>query len=115
MLFFDIDADGFPKGAQFYFNLIITTIMIPINSTYLPLDIIDYWYLGGITGSRPFAIHIYRDGQQKTSQFIETYPHCVLEIDPSGEICWYDMVDYDTKDPWDVTPIIEDFDHDFDE
>ena len=114
MLFFDIEPEGFPAGAQFFFNLVIGIIVIPENSTLLPLDIIDYWYLGGISSSRPFAIHIYRD-ERATYNLIDAFPHCVLELDKTGEICWYDLVDYETNDPWELTPTIEDFDYNYDE
>ena len=95
MLFFDIIPEGFPAGAQFFFNLAIATIAIPLKSTLLPLGIDDYWYLGAVTESRPFAIHIYRD-ERVTSNDVETFPHCVLELDPTADICWYDLVDYET-------------------
>lgn len=114
MLFFDIVPEGFPVGAQFFFNLAIAIIAIPIRSTLLPYDITDYWYLGGITDSRPFAIHVYRD-ETVAADTIETFPHCVLELDPSGDICWYDLVDYITDDIWELNPTPEDFDYDEDE
>lgn len=113
MLFYEIDPLGFPEGAQFYFNLVIATIEISYESDLLPKEIYDYWYLGGIRDSRPFAIYIYRYSQKANNDKydITIYEHCVLEIDPNQEVCWYEMVDYDTEDSWDPTPIIEDFDY----
>lgn len=109
MLFFDIDADGYPYGAQFFFNIAIAAIAIPVKSNLLPLGIENYWYLGAITDSRPYAIHIYRE-ERISHNKVETFPHCVLELDRTGEICWYDLIDYETDDPWELTPTLEDFD-----
>ena len=119
MIFYEIDPMAFPKGAQFFFNIVIATIEIPIDAPDLPIDIMDYWYLGGIKESQPFAIHIYRNPEKYVEEepycAVETYTHCVLELDPDQTICWYEMVDYDTEDPWDPTPILEDFDDDDDD
>lgn len=111
MLFYEIDPLGFPEGAQFYFNLVIATIEISYDSDLLPKEIYDYWYLGGIKDARPFAIYIYRfSNHAKDNPYqVELYQHCALEIDPNQEVCWYDMVDYETEDPWDPTPMMEDF------
>lgn len=111
LMFFDIVPEGFPAGAQFFFNLAIATIAIPLQSILLPPGIEDYWYLGGVTESRPFAIHIYRD-ERVSKDVVETFPHCVLELDPTGDICWYDLIDYETDDPWELNPTLEDFDYD---
>lgn len=113
MTFYDIDPLAFPKGAQFFFNIVISTIAISYNSDILPKELYDYWYLGGIKESQPFAIYIYRS-QDKIDNNCnpDIYTHCVLEIDPDQSICWYDMVEYETEDPWDPTPILEDFDDD---
>lgn len=115
MTFYEIDPLDFPEGAQFYFNLVVATIEISYESDILPKEIYDYWYLGGIKESRPFAIYIYRyHGKENNMYNVETYQHCVLEIDPNQEVCWYEMLDYETEDPWDPTPELEDFD-DWDE
>lgn len=113
MTFYDIDPMAFPMGAKFFFNVVITTIAISYKSDVLPKELYDYWYLGGIQESQPFAIYIYRS-QDKTDNTYEPeiYTHCVLELDEDQSICWYDMVDYETEDPWDPTPILEDFDDD---
>ena len=112
MTFYEIDPLGFPEGAQFYFNLVIATIEISYESDILPKDIYDYWYLGGIREARPFAIYIYRYHEKKNDNYydVTAYEHCVLEIDENQEVCWYEMVDYETEDPWDPTPTMEDFD-----
>lgn len=118
MTFYEIDPMAFPQGAQFFFNLVISTIEIPIDDDVLPANIMDYWYLGGIREPQPFAIHIYRNPEitiKKDYRYeVIAYTHCVLEIDQDQSVCWYEMVDYDTEDPWDPTPILEDFD-DWDE
>ena len=116
-MFFDLEPDSFPSGATFFFNVAIATIAIPPNSDILPPDIMDYWYLGGLWHSRPFAVFIYRDSSARTDGGfdVETYEHCVVELDPWYEVCWYDMIDYATNDPWDLTPTLEDFDYDEDE
>ena len=113
MTFYEIDPLGFPAGSQFFFNVVVATIAISYESDILPKEVYDYWYLGGIRESRPFAIYIYRNsGKSKfdNSFDVETYTHCVVELDKDQTICWYDMVDYETEDPWDPTPILEDFD-----
>ena len=106
-MFFDIDPMGFPQGASFYYNLVILVISIPFDSTVMPKEFYDLWYIGGITETRPFAIYFFRDPNYKKYDY-ELYSHCVLEIDENGEICWYDMIDYDTEDPWILEPIIDD-------
>ena len=109
-MFYDLDPLSFPIGSQFFFNIVIATIAISYDSEVLPKEIFDYWYLGGIKESRPFAIYIHRDSLARSDRYeVETYTHCVLELDPDQTVCWYDMVDYDTEDPWDPTPILEDF------
>lgn len=117
MTFFKMDPLGFPKGAQFYFNLVIATIEISFESDLLPKDIYDYWYLGGIKEARPFAIYIYRHSEKTNDNHydFDVFEHCVLEVDEDQEVSWYDMVDYETEDPWDPTPTLEDFDDDDDE
>lgn len=112
-MFFDFDANAFPQGAQFFYNIVIAIIVIPYDSNILPLNILDYWYLDALCASRPFAIHIYRDATARSDGGfdVETYPHCTLELDPNYEVCWYNLIDYDTEDPWDLTPILEDFDY----
>jgi len=111
MNFYELDPLGFPMGSQFYFNIVISTIAISYNSTLLPKDVFDYWYLGGVKESRPFAIYIYRNSHAPENEYeVETFTHCVLELDPDQTLCWYEMLDYDTEDPWDPTPILEDFD-----
>ena len=117
MTFYDIDPMAFPKGSQFFFNVVITTIAISYKSDLLPDGVFDYWYLGGIKESRPFAIYIYRipDKQENQMFFPQIYTHCVLELDQDQTICWYEMLDYETEDAWEITPILEDFDEDDDD
>ena len=117
MTFYDIDPMAFPKGSQFFFNVVITTIAISYESDLLPDGVFDYWYLGGIKESRPFAIYIYRIPDKRENQifFPQIYTHCVLELDQDQTICWYEMLDYETDDAWEITPILEDFDEDEDD
>lgn len=113
MTFYDIDPMAFPMGAKFFFNVVIATIAIPFKSDVLPKELYDYWYLGGIQETQPFAIYIYRLQEKKDNVYEpEIYTHCVLELDADQSICWYNMIDYETEDPWDPTPILEDFDDD---
>ena len=118
-MFYDIDPTAFPQGAQFFFNILVALFSIPLESdSILPLNIERYWYLEALTKPQPYAILFFRDASitDPTVEFeYELIPHCVIEITQQQEVSWYEMVDYDTDDPWDPTPTLEDFDYEDDE
>ena len=113
-LFFDIEPWRHMKGSQFFFNVLVFYIMLPLSSNLLPEGVFDYWYLGSLTESRPYAFYFFRTSQlnKEIEYEIESYPHSVIQITPEQQVLCYDMVDYDTLDPWNVEPILEDFDYD---
>ena len=118
-MFYEMSLAELPQGAKYFFNIVIALIAIPVDSDYiLPLNIQRYWYLGALTDPRPHAILFFRDASitDPSVEFeYEIIPHCVIAITQQQDVNWYEMVDYDTEDPWDPTPILEDFSYEDDE
>ena len=112
---YENDSKLFPKGAQFFFNVLIALITVPSKATdILPSGIEEYWYIEAITQPKPYAYVFMRDPSiiDPNVEFEwELIPHCVVQINPNQQVRWYELVDYETEDPWDLTPIYEDFDY----
>lgn len=85
--------DTLPKRAQYYFNILIISIAVQLDILGHK-NTVDLWD----NNARPTALHIYLD---RDSDYI---PHQVLEITPNNKISFYDMIDYDTDDPWGLEP-----------
>ena len=116
MMFFDDNPMALPKDAIYYFNVLIISICLSIDQAALalPAGVSDIWFTDSITDPRPYAIHVYvDDGRHKIlspdEDFgIDYFPHTVLEVDPHLGISWYRMIDWETKNPWDLEPYDED-------
>jgi hypothetical protein len=60
----------------------------------------DIWYIDKINSPKPSIFHFYIDPTIEYEWEIEAFPHSVVEITPKGVISFYDMIDFDTEDPW---------------
>lgn len=116
MYFFDINPSYLPSDGQYYFNVLVITIALnyetweeAIGDTGIE-GLKSIWYIDQLTSPRPAAIHVYYekelDGEEEYDFEITTYEHKVVEISNNG-IGWYDMIDWETIDPWDFDGYIE--------
>lgn len=116
MHFFDINPNHLPHDGQYYFNVLVITIALNLETWQEAIEDISIeglesiWYTDQLTSPRPTAIHVYYeeelDGEEGCDFEITAYEHKVVEISSNG-IAWYDMIDWDTDDPWDFDGYIE--------
>lgn len=102
--FFDLDPMTLPAGnPQYYFNVLVKCVALRPGDMELPLipGINDLWYLEHITDPRPWIAHFYVD-EDNAEDVVKEYPHCVIEVQNNGEVCWYPMIDWETVDRWDL-------------
>lgn len=106
-MFFDEPYLDLPEKAQYYFNILI--ISIAISPQYaqeiFQNKAISLWDIQGVNDPRPIAIHIYTSYHINKDFYYEVQciPHQVLEVN-ENEISFYEMIDYDTSDPWRLDP-----------
>lgn len=106
-MFFDEPYLDLPEKAQYYFNILI--ISIAISPQYaqeiFQNKVINLWDIQGVNDPRPIAIHIYTSYHiNKDFDYeVQCIPHQVLEVN-ENEISFYEMIDYDTSDPWRLDP-----------
>lgn len=106
-MFFDESEYDLPKDAQYYFNILV--ICVAVSPRYaqniFDKDIIDIWDIQQITNPRPNVVHVFVDKHidEDIDFLIECFPHSVVEIDQQ-KIGFYDMIDFDTNDPWRIDP-----------
>lgn len=109
--FFDLPDKALPPNCEYYFNVLFIAIEVPEGSLN---GIIEFNDMSHIKDSRPVCLYFY-EGETKTWN-IEATPHTVVEFNTkTREVCWYDMLDFETKSPWKIDPIEEDFDYDDDD
>lgn len=103
MSFFNIDPNELPE-ANYFFNIFVINIAVRESANILNKGLLDYWSIEAILEPRPYVIHFYIDNNipEDYDWLIESYSHCVLEIHPTLGVSWYDMIDFDTYDPWDI-------------
>lgn len=110
MYFYDIPEHGLPKNSQYYFNIFVICVAIRPDcglEIFGNSQINDIWYLDDITAARPYVYHFYVeqelvDDEDNADFYIEGYPHCVVEIQDNYNICFYEMIDFDTDDLWEI-------------
>lgn len=106
-MFFDTPGHYLSNNAQYYFNILVICIAVsPTHAQYiLDKNISDIWYMQQITDSRPKVIHIFVDEMmdKDIDYLIECFPHSVVEVNQQ-RIYFYDMIDFDTDDPWEINP-----------
>lgn len=97
--------DELPENnAQHYFNIL--TICVEVAQDYwdqiFPQELDEVWYLQDITSSRPKAYHFYieEDLDEDFEYEITYFPHTVIAITQDNQILCYEMLDFDTIDPW---------------
>lgn len=104
--FFDELPEFLPKDAQFYYNILIVCIEVSQEywNEYFPKDINETWYLQDITSSRPKAYHFYIEDDIDEDYDYEIYciPHTVIAVEQDKQIQCYNMIDFDTDDPWEI-------------
>lgn len=105
MYFYDIDPMALEPGSRFYFNVMVHIMLIHEDDDFLPKDIDEQWYCNKLTDARPKIYGVCRTDELSYEEVcdIQCYPHCVVEITKEQEVLWYDMLDFDTDDPWEIT------------
>lgn len=104
MNFFDIKPSSLPEGAQYFFNILVITIAVTPEiweELIGNLSIQHIWYAEDLTAPEPQAICLYQEEEMEEDCDFEIamYPHRVVEL-YNNDIAWYDMIDFDTDDPW---------------
>lgn len=108
--FYNIPEHGLPQNGQYYFNILVICIAIKPDwrlEIFGNSQINDVWYLDNITSVRPYVYHFYIEQElindkDNVDFYIEAYPHCVVEIRDDYNICFYEMIDFDTDDLWEI-------------
>lgn len=104
MSFFDEEPMSLPRDGQYYFNILV--VCIGVSPQLMQengfSDLLDIWDIQELTEPRPKIIHIYQDEcLDEDIEYEMTYfPHCVVEVSPSLGVSWWDMLDFETDDPW---------------
>lgn len=116
-MFFDLEPNSLPPGAQFYFNIMVIIVYFSNKAHLLPDNVQSCWVIDHITDARPYVIDFIRVNSLPEDELFEyeEYSHCVVEIDKNGEIGWYDMLDFECEGPWAIVPEFEDFDYEDEE
>lgn len=113
-MFFDEPYSQLPQDAQYYFNVLILCIAISpqFAQEIFQNNIVDMWDIQKVTDARPIAIHIYitHHINKDFDYEIQCLPHQVLEIDPKIGVSFYEMIDYNTNDPWRLDPDVDEID-----
>lgn len=122
MNFFDIKPESLPFDGQYYFNILV--IVMAVNKEAWTQLVADtdiqglecIWYTDEITSPQPKAYCIYLEDSLREDELFEIsiYPHKVVEIS-GNDISWYDMIDFDTDDPWSIDGYMEGDDSDYSE
>lgn len=104
MNFFDEDPMSLPRDGQYYFNILVRTIAVnpSLAKKIFPEKIDEICFIGDITQPRPCVTYTFIDDELDDDiEFeIECHPHCVVEISQSLGVSWWDMLDFDTNEPW---------------
>lgn len=115
MNFFDEDPKNFQQSAQYYFNVLVKTIAIHPNLArqIFNTNIEEIFFIDKITSPRPNIIYCFIDDEldEDTEFEIEYFPHCVVEVSEITGVTCYDMLDFDTDDPWRIDLDEEEFDN----
>ncbi len=114
MNFFDEDPMALPRDAQYYFNIVVRTIGVnpQYAEKYLGDNVDEICFLDKLTDPRPQMFYFFIDDElDKDMEYeIESYPHCVVEVSEQLGVSWWEMIDFDTEDPWRIDLNEEDCD-----
>lgn len=107
MTFFDNHPQHLPYDGEYYYNILVVCIgMQPYiaKEVFPQQEVKDIWDIDNITAARPYAVHIYEDsGLDRDIDFeIQCFPHTVLEVSQKYGLSFYDMIDFDTENPWEI-------------
>lgn len=96
-----------------YFNVLLISICVSLDvAKQIFLDgMNELWDIQGITDDFPWVVHIYVDDRTLSRDeewSIMCIPHTAIQVGSDNKIQWYHMIDWDTKDPWDLEPFDED-------
>lgn len=110
--FFDLPEQALPQDCEYYFNVTVFEVAGPIGWLAERLGIKETQLVDDIShvkDPRPIYICFYEEeGLDKIE--IEAFSHTVIEVNMhTREVCWYDMLDFETERPWAIEPIEEDF------
>lgn len=104
MNFFDEDPMSLPRDGQYYFNILVRTIAVNPRCAeqYLGKDIDEMCFIEKLTDPRPQMYYCFVDDEldEDLDFEIECFPHCVVEVSKSLGVSWWEMLDFDTEDPW---------------
>lgn len=119
--FWDFLISRLYGDAAFYFNVVILNIYVnPIRERGLdlfPQGVKRIWYLENIWSPRPSAIQFVLDPTlPKDEEYeFEVFSHMVLEVSPTEGVMYYDMLDYETRDPWQLEEEYDDEENPYEE
>lgn len=115
--FFDIPQEYLPANCDYYFNVLMIELAVPIGALEKTFGITEYEDRLCLTSPRPRYLYVYEDETVNDEDGeLEVYPHVVVEINrDTNEFSWYDMLDFQTERPWAIDPIDEDFDYYYDD
>lgn len=113
--FFELPEQALPRNCEYYFNVLFISVGLPVGELERITGVEGLWEindLSRIKDPRPICTYFYESEDAHTWN-IEATPHTVVEVNTkSNEVCWYDMLDFETKSPWAIDPIEEDFNYD---
>ena len=116
--FFDLPEQALPRDCEYYFNVLHITVAVPTGELQKITGVSGIWEFSDISrvkDPRPICMYFYEDENVKTWDIAAT-PHTVVEHNIKiNEVCWYDMLDFETKEPWKIDPIEEDFNYEDDD
>lgn len=115
--FFDIPYEYLPQNCDYYFNVLMMELAVPVGALQKQFGITEYEDRQYLTSARPRYLYIYEDEDVVDEEGeLEIVPHTVVEINrDTNEFSWYEMLGYETEYPWSFDPIDEDFGHDWDD
>lgn len=103
-----------PANAQYYFNIVVVTILVSqetMNELF-DIDLETYWSIENINEPRPYIVGIIKLNEEELQDLneefgtevtytMEVYPHCVVEVDQQLGVSWFPMFDDEQElDPW---------------
>lgn len=116
--FFDLPEQALPRNCEYYFNILYISVEVPEGELEKITGMKGLWELNDISrikDPRPICVSYYETEGVHTWN-IEAFPHTVVELNTkTNEVSWYEMLDFETKTPWEIDPIEEDFDYEDDD
>lgn len=104
MSFFDEEYLALPSDGQYYFNVLVFCIGVNPNKAIevLGRGVQEVTYIDSINDARPHAEFFFIDETlaDDVPYQIEEFQHCVVEVSEQLGVSWYEMLDFDTEDPW---------------